>query len=398
MPDLGLFVLIVVAIAIGWALGRFSRSGNDEPEEDTLPVSYYKGLNYLINEQPDQAVETFVNTLEVNPITMDTHLALGNLMRRRGEVDRAIRIHQNLLARPTLTSEQQHSAHLELARDYLKAGLLDRAERLLEDLVKESPDRKTEALNHLLEIFEEEREWEDAIRIGEQLLPKRLLKQRTQQQEEVASRMAHYCCELAQGAIDQEQYRDAQQQLKRAMGYDRECVRASLLEAEVLFHQGNVRRAIKSLERIAVQNPHFIIVALPMLSRCYEHQGDLSGLHRFLREFLKQHQSMGVVTKIADDLNAQGSHDQAVLLLEHVLAEHPNIKGMNRLIDLQLSTVDESSRANLVNLQSLLKRQLDYSPAYRCNSCGFPGAQLHWHCPSCKHWGSMEPIRGLDGD
>ena len=133
-----LYVLILAAIAIGWWLGRRERKHQAANEHQKLSRNYFQGLNYLLNEQPDRAISTFIQALEVNSDTIETHLALGSLLRRRGEVDKAVSVHQNLLARPQLNRETSHYVQLELARDYLLAGLLDRAEKLLLDLIEEN--------------------------------------------------------------------------------------------------------------------------------------------------------------------------------------------------------------------------------------------------------------------
>ena len=170
MNDLGIFFLLFLAIAIGWLLGR--RSSTAPVNSPALPSQYYKGLNDILDGRPDGAIDSFINALEVNTETLETHIALGNLLRKKGEVERAIRIHQNLLARPSLPRSQVHQAHLELARDYISAGLLDRAERLLLDLVDESPEQRRTAHLHLLEIYQSERDWLRAIEVASELLPR----------------------------------------------------------------------------------------------------------------------------------------------------------------------------------------------------------------------------------
>ena len=201
MNDLAILLLLVVAIGIGWWLGRRSVPRATEHRTGSIPSDYYRGLNYLLDGRPDGAVDAFIDALEVNSETLETHIALGNLMRKRGEVERAIRIHQNLLARPSLPATQVHQAHLELARDYVSAGLHDRAERLLLDLVQEAPELRTTAHRHLLEIYQSESDWDRAIDIATRLLPrKRRLAGGAplpDELEQIAIALAHYHCELA---------------------------------------------------------------------------------------------------------------------------------------------------------------------------------------------------------
>jgi lipopolysaccharide biosynthesis regulator YciM len=395
---MGVFILVVISIGIGWGLGRFSGSALRREQKEALPVSHYRGLNYLISEKSDQGIESFVNDLEVNSVTLETHIALGNLMRRRGEVDRAIRIHQNLLARASLTGEQQHSAHLELARDYQKAGLLDRAERLLLDLVTATQELRQKALVLLTDIYDEESEWQQAIAAGEKLVPKRRIGQRSFAQAAMARRLAYYCCELARTALESGDSGEASRQLKRAFSFDRQCVRAGMLEAELCLQQGHPRRAIAALERIAEQSPRFLVVLLPVLGRAYETLDDLPGLHRYLQVFLEQNHSTGVVLRIVDDLEKQGNGDRGAHFLAQQLSRHPSLRGMSRLLDLHLEAAQDENPGGLAGLRDVVKRLTDCKPVYRCDDCGFSGRQLHWQCPSCKKWGSVSPIRGLDGD
>ena len=171
MNDLLIFLLLFSAIVIGWLLGRRSVASISNNSDSS--GEYYQGLNYLLDGRPDGAVDSFIDGLEVNSETLETHVAMGNLLRKRGEVDRAIRVHQNLLARPSLPRSQVHLAHLELARDYISAGLLDRAEGLLLALVKESSEQRVVACRHLLEIYQSEKEWQRAIDVAKSMLPKK---------------------------------------------------------------------------------------------------------------------------------------------------------------------------------------------------------------------------------
>lgn len=399
MPDLGIFLLVVAAIAIGWGMGRFSRRPGRDEGRQTLPAAYYKGLNYLINQQPDQGIEAFLDSLEVNATTLETHIALGNLMRRKGEVDRAIRIHQNLLGRSSLNAAQRHHAHFELSRDYHKAGLLDRAERLLLDLVAEAPELRAEALTLLTDIYDEEREWQQAIDTGRQLLPRRRIGQRSYSQHAVARRLAYYSCELAQVALQNGDYRLAEEKLEQAFGFDRDCVRAGMLEAERLLSQGHPRRGIKLLERVIAQSPRYVGVVLPVLNRCYEVLGETAALQQYLLGFLEQHSSTQVVLHLVEYQLQQGEVQNAARLLGQQMSRHPTLEGMARLIELcGAETAGGEQTEVLEQLRQLVLQLGEHRPRFRCENCGFSGRQLHWQCPSCKNWQTIAPVGGLEGD
>lgn len=398
MPDVEVFLLAVASIGIGWVLGRYAGRQGKESGAEVFPASYYKGLNYLINQQSDQGIEAFVDSLEVNSTTLETHIALGNLMRRKGEVERAILIHQNLLGRSSLNRNQQQLAHFELARDYQKAGLLDRAERLLLDLVSEAPEHRVEALTLLVDIYDEEREWQQAIETGQQLLPRRRIGQRNFSQTTMAHRLAYYSCELALLASAEGDDQEANKLLERAFSFDRACVRAGMLQADYLREQDHPRRAIKGLERVVAQNPRFIGVVLPVLARCYETIDDLPAMHQYLRGFLEGHASTLVVLRMVEDLLVQGKQLEATQLLAQQMSRHPTLEGMARLIQLSCDDDPSSPPDALQRLRQLVLQMGEQKPRYRCDDCGFAGRQLHWQCPSCRNWQTVAPISGLEGD
>ena len=199
MDNIALYLFLVIALGIGFLLGRRERRKKPRGEMGLVSKDYFRGLNHLLNERTDLAIDTFVEAMVVDNDTVDTHLALGSLVRRRGEVDKAIRIHQNLLARPVLSSTNRAHAELELAQDYLVAGLLGRAENLLQELVGRNAEHKQMALQLLLEVYERESEWEQALRVGKQL---------AKQDRGVRKRMVHFHCEMAEKALEDGNLRD----------------------------------------------------------------------------------------------------------------------------------------------------------------------------------------------
>ncbi len=401
MSDTGFFLLVFVAIGIGWLLGRFGGHKGHRTSFEKVPPGVYQGLNYLLSEKTDQGIEAFVEALEVNDSTLDTHVALGNLMRSRGEVDKAIRIHLNLLGHPGLTEQQQNNAHLELARDYQHAGVLDRAESLLQDLVQQSPGLRSKALTLLTDIYDEEKDWEQAVAAGEKILPDQSpagAPGNGKAQNSMATRLAYYCCELASKALATGDGSAAVAQIKRAQQFDSQCVRAGLLEAEILEQQEKWRRSIQVLQGIAERNPAFIAVVLPALQRNYSSAGELPGLYRYLENFLARRKSTAAVLCLVDALYERGDVDRAGQLLASELQQHPTLLGMKRLLEISLESSVEDARRNLLGLQDVARQAREHKPAYRCDHCGFSGRQLHWQCPNCKGWGCVAPILGIDGD
>lgn len=394
-------LLVLVAIAIGWFLGRKGRVTGSVQSTDVaaVPSQYYKGLNYLLNDHPDGALDAFIEALEVNSETLETHIAVGNLMRRKGEVERAIRIHQNLLARPSLPKEHLHQAHLELARDFIAAGLLDRAERLLEELLNEAPELAQVTMRHLLEIYQDEREWQRAIDMAKQLLPKKsLLKPSVQEDLTVSVALSHYSCEQAQESLKRNDYHSARSQLKQALNYDKRCVRASLMLAEVEYETEHYPQAIKALKKIRYQDPVFIPESVVLLKQCFQALGDRQGFHQYLIECLEEQPSVSVVLSLAEDIQQNEGEEAAAKFIGEELKRRPSLRGLEKLVELHISASTGASRENLSILQLLISQLMASKPQYRCQHCGFAGRQLHWLCPGCKQWGQIKSIRGAEGD
>lgn len=391
------FLLVFSAIACGWLLGRYSVARRDSHSDGYR--RYYRGLNYLLNEQPDEAIDNFIQSLDVNSETLDTHLAVGNLMRRKGEVERAIKIHQNLLSRPNLSSEQQQHAHLELARDFVSAGLLDRAERLLLDLVSQSSDLRATSLQQLMELYQDEREWQRAVDTGQALLPKRgLLLPSAAPDRQVVRAVAHYHCELAEEALQHSDYQTARAQLKKALQQDRECVRASLLAGRIEFRTGHLRQAIRVLKRVRDQDPALLPEMIETLRTSYYQLGEPDAYRQFLMDCLDAYPSTYLLLAAEQELRQREGEEAARRFLAERLHQRPTLRGLVRLIDLSLERAEPTLRESTILLQDLLRRLLLEKPSYQCHHCGFAGRNLHWLCPSCKQWNTIKPIRGIEGD
>lgn len=396
MADLTFFFFLLAAIAIGWLLGRRSvrKKVDRNDQQQTLAQSYAQGLNYLLNERHDDAIDKFIDALEVSSATFDTHLALGNQLRKRGEHDQAIRVHQNLLARPSLARASQQRAQLELARDYIAAGWLDRAERLLQELVETSSDLRNTSLEHLVEVYRDEREWAKAIH-AVNLLHGRRFKRLS---AEWAPVQAHFCCELAEEAIDSKDYLSARKHIDAALGYDRNSVRANLLWGRLEHLLSRPREAIKVLQRIPKQSPDYIPETLELLITCHEAIGDEKGLDRYLELLLREHPSNSVLIALTERIHQQQSEAAAAAFMGKQLALRPSLRGLGHFIDLHIDSTQGRARENLSLLKTLIDQLIASRPHYRCGNCGFSGNQLHWLCPSCKHWDSVRSVKGVEGE
>ncbi|WP_308367034.1 MULTISPECIES: lipopolysaccharide assembly protein LapB [unclassified Microbulbifer] len=396
MADLAFFFFLLAAIAIGWLLGRRSirKKADCGDKQQALARSYAQGLNYLLSERPDDAIDKFIDSLEVSSATFDTHLALGNLLRKRGEHDQAIRVHQNLLARPSLPRASQQKAQLELARDYIAAGWLDRAERLLQELVETSAELRDTSLEHLVEVYRDEREWAKAIH-AVNLLHGRRFKRLS---SEWAPIQAHFCCELAEEAINGKDYLSARKHIDAALGYHRNSVRANLLWGRLEYLLNRPQEAIKVLQRIPRQSPDYIPETLDLLITCYSEVGDEKGLDKYLETLLREHPSNSVLIALTERIHQRQSEAAAAAFMGKQLALRPSLRGLGHFLDLHIDSTEGRARENLSLLKTLIDQLIASRPHYRCSNCGFSGNQLHWLCPSCKHWDSVRSVKGVEGE
>lgn len=385
----GVALLLPVAAVSGWYVGR--RNGDTSPPAAPRSISseYFRGINYLLNEQHDKAIEVFVKVLELEDEAIDTHLALGNLFRRRGEVDRAIRVHQNIIARPGLTPVQRAHAMLELGLDYKRSGLLDRAENLFLDLV-ESEFFTLEALRNLLDIYQQERDWNRALDYAERL--------EREQGEDTAQLQAQFLCELADEMLREGRDREAESLLARAARADGGCVRANLMRANILISHGEYRRAIGHLKAVESQDPAFLSETIEPLEVCYRALNRRDEFIAYLKQLAEHHLGITPVLTLAELELEQRGPEEAMQVIVDELHARPTVRGVDKLLEYWLAKSAGEAREGFSLVKNFTSRLLEQRFVYKCGSCGFTGRTLHWQCPSCKRWDTVRPIRGLEGE
>jgi lipopolysaccharide assembly protein B len=387
--DVVLIFLLVLAIGIGWILGRLEQRPNSREGKFNFSHDYFIGLNYLLNEQPDEAIEVFIKALELSSDTVETQLALGSLFRRRGDVDRATGVHQHLLARPTLEPSQRASVTFELARDYMAAGLLDRAENLLIDIAEKEGFLKKAALESLLKIYEGEKEWGNAIAAAQRLV--------AMGNPGYQVPMAHYACELVDVAMRKEDYEQAHRCIKDALKYDTRCARASFLLAELERKRGRHDAAIIALKHIAQQNAEFVPETIEPLIANYDALGQKQDVIIYLREIMHQYPSISVALALSRRVTeGEGERAGAAVIADYV-RKRPSLTGLNALLAYHLRNVQGDVRESLELLRTLAEKLIADKPAYQCSQCGFQSKMLYWQCPSCKQWGSGQPTQSSNG-
>ena len=329
-----LFLLLPVAAAYGWYMGRRSAQQTKQDEANRLSRDYVAGVNFLLSNQQDKAVDLFLDMLKEDTGTVEAHLTLGNLFRSRGEVDRAIRIHQTLMESASLTYEQRLLAVQQLGRDYMAAGLYDRAEDMFNQLTDET-DFRVGALQQLLQIYQATSDWQKAIDVAERL---------------------------------------------------------------VKLGKGEYAKAVESLQRVISQDKELVSETLEMLQSCYQHLGKTDEWAEFLRRAVEENTGAAAELMLADILEAREGTDTAQVYITRQLQRHPTMRVFHKLMDYHLNEAEEGrAKESLMVLRDMVGEQVRSKPRYRCQKCGFTAYTLYWHCPSCRSWSTIKPIRGLDG-
>jgi len=381
-----LFLLLPIAAGYGWYMGRRSAGHQHQRDAKDYSKNYFAGLNYLLSDQPDKAVDQFISLVEVDSETIETHLALGRLFRQRGEVDRSLRIHQNLLARPGLTDHQRNNALYELGNDYLQAGLLDRCQAIFSDLAP-SEEFGERALTHLVSIYQKTKDWSLAINVVNQL--------RQRGNQCLTKSLAHFYCELY---IDEEDEHDISL-LKKALSVDEDCVRARLALGQYYLEHDQLAQCQLLLDQLLDQDIDYFCEGIELYTQCYHQRNQQQLLVEKLDLALQK--GAGIATLIAkiEIIRPSLSQNQLEKMVTDHLIRRPSVQGFHHLMGFQLSDAEEGrAKDSLSHLRLLVGEQLKIKPRYRCRGCGFSAKKIHWQCPSCQGWGVIKRIRGLDGD
>lgn len=357
-------------------------------ESRSLPRSYLNGLNFLLNEQPDKAIDAFLEAVKVDPHTVELHFALGSLFRRRGETDRAIRMHQSLVDREDLSEEQRLQALVELGEDFLKAGLLDRAEAVFLRLRETRFDDV--ALRNLLEIYQQEKDWAKAIEIARALPDHESVLWRTE--------VANFHCELATSALADSRLEEARRQVEAALGINRACVRASQVLGDILVAEGRDEEALEAWKRVESQNPVYLALVAERVMEVYRRLGRAEQGHTLLRSWLERHPSLDLLDAVFHrELEKSGAR-AAYDLVREELERNPTLLGLDKLLEAALLTAPAEQRTDIELVKQLIHGHTRRVARYRCEACGFKARQFQWRCPACGGWETYPPRRTEEFD
>jgi lipopolysaccharide biosynthesis regulator YciM len=372
---------------LGWLAARIDIK-HLVSESRSLPRSYFKGLNFLLNEQPDKAIEAFIEVVRIDPETIELHFALGSLFRRRGETDRAIRMHRNLLERPDLAPEQRVAALAELGQDYLKAGLLDRAEETFAKL--EGSSMRTPALRNLLEIYQLEKDWKKAISTAEAL--------GEDAGQSWAKEIGNFWCEIAAAEIARSDFTAARAALDAALRASRRCVRATILAGDIAEREGDHAAAIEAWQGIEQQNPAYLALVAKRMLDAFRALGRVEEGLALLKRYLSAYPSLDLLdVAFQSTLDAEGP-EEAYRLVRDEIRRNPTLLGLDRLLEAQLLTVPADRRQDLELVKGVVHGQTRRLARYRCENCGFKARQFYWQCPACSGWETYPPRRSEEFD
>ncbi len=383
--ELWYLLSLPLLFAAGW-LARGFESRVRETDNAALPRSYFRGLNHLLNDQPDKAIDAFIEVVKLDPETIELHQALGNLFRRRGEFDRAVRIHTHLLNRADLPARQRTQALDELGQDYLKGGLLDRAEdafvRLLED-----QHHRFDALRALLRIYQMEREWLKAVDCA------RRLEREAGESHYVA--ISHYYCELASDAIARGALDEAQRAIDDALTANRKSIRALILAGDIAAKRGDVEEALRLWRKVEDASAEHVPLIAAQVADTMAAQGRESQALNWLERALLDSPSIDLLDIVAHRMTAWRGAAAAEALIAKETQRHPSLLGFERLLEARLAIREENGEQDgeLQLLSSLLSNHTQKLARYRCSKCGFRAREYHWSCPGCSSWDSYPPRR-----
>jgi lipopolysaccharide assembly protein B len=380
-------------------------------ESRAMPQSYFKGLNFLLNEQQDKAIEAFIEVTKANPEAVELQFALGSLFRKRGEVDRAIHVHQNLSERGELSVEQRTTALIELAIDYQKSGLLDHTEKILSGLAAKGTGtaaQQAQTLRLLLDVHVQEKNWLKAIDAASRLdagIPeehgttKLAQSKRRRYQKEIA----HFYCELAsesheQASADQTHVDQTDAYLDAALAADPACVRANLMRGEWLAKAGKHVEAITAWHKIEAQDPAFLGLAADRLLESYRALGDGQKGLSDLRGLQQHYPALDLLNAIFDATLASDGPHAAYELVKADLRNNPTLVGLDRLLEAQILAAPEDRKHDLQMLKELVHSHSSRLAVYLCKQCGFKAKQFYWQCPACGGWETFSPRRTAEYD
>ena len=374
------FIITISAILFYIAIKSFYKK-----DSNSIPVEYLQSMNYLMSEQHDKALDSFMSMVNLNKDTVETHIILGNMFRNRGEVDRAIRIHQNLIARPELQPKLRQECSLELAKDYLKSGFLDRAETILIKLSNEV-EKPGQILNYLKEIYETEKEWNKAIQIANKI--------QSNTNKDMSDIISHYYCELAElelnilkdGNLDK-----ASKIAYKAFGYNRESLRTLILIGDISYMTKNYADALKRYLLVYEKYPDSSYLVIKKIKNTYDNLNKKESFLDFIKSFSHINSPIDIFSNVDQSYSENLSSKEIFEIYENEFAnKRVNLSQLSDYLSLIQENKVAFDNKSLNNIKSCIDEHTAKSNLHKCVQCGFKSVKHFWQCPSCHHWSTIK--------
>ncbi|MCI2284388.1 lipopolysaccharide assembly protein LapB [Colwellia sp. MSW7] len=385
-----LFLLLPVAMAYGRFMGRNSIKQKDQTIKQDLSIKYSTGLNYLLSNQKDKAIDSLLDALKVEDDSVEAHFAMANLFRKRGELDRALKVHEHLVRHGNLPTKDKQQAVFELGKDFLSAGLYDRAETMFNKLLK-SPDYGLKSLNYLLQIFQSTKDWQQGIshqKLVVKFNDKRLL-----------HTLANFYCEQATSAFEQDKFIEVIELLEQALKLDPNSCRANWLMAKIYENHKQCELACKCYQDIYQQDKEFFPDVIDQMHKCYLHLDASDEFFRFIKKVYDETASSSALISYLSYVEKKHGNKKAKEFLLSALKRRPTIRGFKHLVKMEMKQADDvDNKASLDLIKELIGEYLKIKHRYSCRNCGFNSSTHYWSCPSCHEWEQLKPVRGLEGE
>ncbi|QDP01123.1 lipopolysaccharide assembly protein LapB [Thalassotalea sp. PS06] len=385
-----LFLLLPVAVGYGWFMGRNSIKQKDHNAKESLSIKYSTGLNYLLSNQQDKAIDYLLEALKHEDDTVEAHFAMANLFRRRGELDRALKVHEYLVRQPMLSDQEKQQAAFELGRDFHSAGLFDRAEKMFLKLTK-TPTYGNKSLSYLLQIYLSTKDWKKGIKLEKVI--------RKSKDKKLNHSLANFYCELAELAMQDDEYIKELELLEHALVLNPNSSRAKVTMAKVYENSEQYNEACRCYQEIFLQDQEFFPDVIDKMRACYMNSDHQDEFYPFIKEVFEKTGSSTALITYLEYLQQQHSPEKAVEYLLSALHRRPTIRGFKHFVKMQINEDNpQTQQESLDVIKELVTAYLKLRPRYSCRNCGFNSTVHYWSCPSCHDWEQIKPVRGLEGE
>jgi len=385
-----LFLLLPVAMAYGWFMGRNSIKQKDQTIKQDLSIKYSTGLNYLLSNQKDKAIDSLLEALKVEDDSVEAHFAMANLFRKRGELDRALKVHEHLVRHGNLPTKDKQQAVFELGKDFLSAGLYDRAEKMFNKLLK-SKDYGLKSLNYLLQIFQSTKDWQQGINHKKLIVKfndKRLL-----------HTLANFYCEQATSAFEQDKFIEVIELLEQALQLDPNSCRANWLMAKIYENHKQCELACQCYQDIYQQDQEFFPDVIEQMHQCYLDLDAADEFFVFIKKVYDETASSSALISYLSHVEEKHGKKKAKEFMLSALKRRPTIRGFKHFVKMQMNQTDELEHNTSLDLiKELISEYMKVKHRYSCRNCGFNSSTHYWSCPSCHEWEQLKPFIGLEGE